>query len=234
MPEPVHKRVRFSKKRTEYTIPANPSPSYSSSSLPSSNGPVTPPSYQVPLPGHYAPASYAPPPKAKPIVQTPRAHSLLAYSGSHHPPLNFDVTLPISALTARYRPLPTPLLSEPAISPAVPSLVIATHLLPWSITIYSSNGYYVTVRDVLEGIYRALRKNVTHNEYHSIPSHKEQLRVNEAYERRYSRIRDHYASREEKQGGVKRVDFLRGRTRFMGIAPSSRAGIWELRLDYYH
>ncbi|KAG7094569.1 hypothetical protein E1B28_005397 [Marasmius oreades] len=230
MPAPVHKRVRFSKTRTEYTILANAPPSYASSSLPSSNGPVTPPSYQVPLPGH---SHYSYPPKSKPVKQPPHAHSLLAHCGSHQPQLNFDVTLPISSMTARYRPLPTPLLSEPAITPVVPSLVLTTHLLPWSITIYASNGYYVTVRDVLEGIYRALRKNVTHKEYNSIPSHPDRARVNEAYERRYSRVRDYYASREEKQGGVKRVDFLRGRTRFMGISPSGRANIWELRLDYH-
>ncbi|KAF9255130.1 hypothetical protein L218DRAFT_366393 [Marasmius fiardii PR-910] len=230
MPEPVHKRVRFSKTKTEYTIPTKRFSTHSSSSLPSSNGPVTPPSYQVSL---SSPALYSPKPKPKLAMRDPRAHSLLAYSGSHHPLLNFDVTLPISAMTARYHPLPSSLLSESALSPAVPSLVLTTHHLPWSITIYPSNLNYVTVRDVLEGIYRVLRKNVSHNEYGWITSHKEQSRVNEAYERRYSRIRDYSASREEKQGGVRRVDFLRGRTRFMGITPTSRANTWELRLDYH-
>ncbi|KAG7094548.1 hypothetical protein E1B28_005376 [Marasmius oreades] len=227
MPVPGSKHVRFAKIRTEYTIPTYPSRSYTISSLPSSNGPVTPPSYQVPLPGH----SHS---KPKSAMQRTRAHSLLAYSGSHHPALNFDVTLPVSALTARYRPLPSPLLSEPALSPVVPSLVLTTHLLPWAITIHASNGYFVTVRDVLDAIYRTLRKNVTHNEYNSISSHQDRLRVNEAYERRYSRIRDYHASREEKQSGVKRVDFLHKRTRFMGILPSKGAShVWELRLDHH-
>ncbi|KAF9257292.1 hypothetical protein L218DRAFT_948111 [Marasmius fiardii PR-910] len=233
MPVPTFpKRVRFSRTNTEYTIPANPSPTYSSSSLPDSDGPITPPSYLVPLPGQsYHHRSYAPPPppKPKPAMQPIRAHPLLKYSDSHQPSLNFDVTLGLSALTARYRPLPTPVLSEPAVSPPVSSLLLKTDLLPWTIPVYaSSNGYFVTVRDVLDGIHMGLRRNVSHDEWNSIPSRKDQLRVKEAYERRYSRIPDYQLLREEKQGGVRRVDYLCRRTRFMGVVPSKRSGVWEI------
>ncbi|KAK1235024.1 hypothetical protein PQX77_001761 [Marasmius sp. AFHP31] len=155
-------------------------------------------------------------------------HELIGYS--HTPTLNFDVTLPISALTSRFQSLSSLLLAEPAVKPAVSSLVLTTHHLPWSITIYPSNGYYVSVRDVLDAIYHALRKNVSHQEYQSCH---DKLRVNEAYQCRYDRIRDYASSREEKAGGVKRVDFLCGRTRFMGISPTSKRDVWEVRLDYH-
>ncbi|KAF9258820.1 hypothetical protein L218DRAFT_711291 [Marasmius fiardii PR-910] len=233
----LFKRVRFSKTKTEYTIPANPSPTYSSSSLPDSDGPITPPSYVAPLPGSqsYSYAAPPPPPKHKLVKQLIRVHPLLTYSDSYQPPLNFDVTLGLSGLTARYRPLPTPVLSDPAISPAVSFLMLKTDFLPWMIPIYaSSNGYFVTVRDVLNGIYMGLRKNVTRDEWNSILSRSDRVRVGEAYERRCGRISDCYLSREERQGGVKRVDFLCGRTRFMGLVRSRGRGVWEVRFDYHY
>ncbi|KAF9258798.1 hypothetical protein L218DRAFT_830518, partial [Marasmius fiardii PR-910] len=150
--------------------------------------------------------------------QPVRVHYLLAYT-SPNPAIDFDVTLPISASPARYRPSSS-LLAEPALSPAVPSLILTTPYLPWSFTIYPTNGYYVSVRDVLDGIYHALRGNATQKDYHFVPSRTDQRRIQEAYERRYSRIHDYHASREEKKGGMKRVDFLRERTRFVGMTPS--------------
>ncbi|KAF9254929.1 hypothetical protein L218DRAFT_967750 [Marasmius fiardii PR-910] len=207
----IPKHVRFSTTRTEYTIR---SPSYSLSPLPSSDGRA-----------YYGSAS----PPVKAVAQPVRAHSLLSYSSSHQPALNFDVTLPITAMTAKYRSLPSQHLSEPATSPTLPSLILTCRLLPrWTITIYSSNGRYVTVRDVLDGIYKTLRKNVTHKEYHSIPTQRDQHRINKAYERRYSRVLHYHA---EKQSGVKRVDFLCERVWFTGIAPTNRADVWELRLE---
>ncbi|KAJ8081442.1 hypothetical protein AAF712_012259 [Marasmius tenuissimus] len=225
MPGTPLKRVRFAREKIEYPIPPNSSRSRASSSLPSSDGPRTPPSYHGALPS-FAPHSYHQPPK--PAVQPVRAHNLIGYS--HQPALNFDVTLPISTLTSRYQSLSSLLLAEPAVTPALSSLVLTTHHLPWSITIFPSNGYYVTVRDMLDAIYHALRKNVSQHEYQSC---RDKLRVNEAYQRRYSRIRDYHASRQEKASGVKRVDFLCGKTRFMGISPTSRRDVWELRLDYH-
>ncbi|KAL0573015.1 hypothetical protein V5O48_008942 [Marasmius crinis-equi] len=225
MPGKDRKHVRFAKQKIEYSIPPNPSPAYTSSTLPSSDGPITPPFRRATLPG-YPPYSYSVPPP-KPVMQSIRAHNLLGYS--RQPALNFDVRLSISHLTSRYSSLSTLLLAEPAVTPAVSSLVLTTHRLPWSITIYPSNGYYVTVRDVLDAIYHALRKNVSHSEYHS---QRDQVRINEAYQRRYGRIRDYYASREEKKGGVKRVDFLCGRTRFTGLSPSKKSNIWEMHFDY--
>ncbi|KAK1217316.1 hypothetical protein PQX77_020056 [Marasmius sp. AFHP31] len=220
----THKRVRFAREKIEYPIPPNSSRSRASSSNPSTDGPRTPPSYHGALPS-FAPHSYHTPPP-KPAVEPVRAHNLISYS--HHPALNFDVTLPISMLTSRYQSLSSLLLAEPVVTPALSKLVLTTQYLPWSITIYPSNRYYVTVRDMLDAIYHALRKNISQQEYQSC---RDKLRVNEAYQRRYSRIRDYHASRDEKAGGVKRVDFLCGKTRFMGISPTSRHDVWELRLD---
>ncbi|KAG7094563.1 hypothetical protein E1B28_005391 [Marasmius oreades] len=234
MTVPLQKRVRFARNRTEYPIPANPArtrtSSSSLSSLSSSKGPATPPPYRsISLPSHSPYPSYTP---SKRGMNPIRVHYLLACT--HEPALDFDVTIPISSLPSRHRP-PSSLLAEPALSPAVPSLILTTPLLPWSFTIYPSNGYYVSVRDVLDGIYHALRSSATHKDYLFVPSRKDQHRIHEAYERRCSRIRDYHASREEKKSGVKRVDFLRQRTRFIGIAPSddARADVWELCLNYH-
>ncbi|KAK1222158.1 hypothetical protein PQX77_014999 [Marasmius sp. AFHP31] len=226
MPGTAPKRVRFAREKIEYPIPPNSSRSRTSSSLPSTDGPRIPPSYQGALPSS-APHSYHVPPP-KPSVQPVRAHKLIGYS--HQPALNFDVTLPLSTLTSRYQSLSSLLLSEPVVTPVHSSLVLTTHHLPWSITIYPSNGYYVTVRDMLDAIYHALRKNISQQEYQYC---RDKLRVDEAYQRRYSRIRDYHASRQEKASGVKRVDFLCRKTRFMGISPTSRHDVWELRLDYH-
>ncbi|KAL0059114.1 hypothetical protein AAF712_014185 [Marasmius tenuissimus] len=219
------RRIRSYAERIEYPIPPNSSQSRASSSLPSSDGLRAPPSHHGALPS-FAPHSYHQPPE--PAVQPVQAHNLVGYS--RHPALNFDVTLPISMLTSRYQSLSSLLLAEPAVTPALSSLVLITHHLPWSITTFPSNGHYVTVRDMLDAIYHALRKNVSQQEYQSC---RDKLRVNEAYQRRYSRIRDYHASRDEKAGGVKRVDFLCGKTRFMGISPTSRQNIWGLRLDFH-
>lgn len=87
---------------------------------------------------------------------------------------------------------------------------------------------YVTVRDVLNGIYSDLRQNISQREWDSLRS-SEQARTKEAYENRYRRYRSQSVYMEEKAGGVKRVDFLLGRTRFLGLSRVSKRGdVWAM------
>ncbi|EEB91490.1 hypothetical protein MPER_10140 [Moniliophthora perniciosa FA553] len=134
-------------------------------------------------------------------------------------------------MTTRHSSLSTTTLNEPALNPPVASLKLITSLIPWSIHVNASNGYFVTVADVLNALYRSLRTNITQAEYSTLPSRSDIQQVNEAYEYRYRRVHDYRSSIEEKKAGVKRVDFLRRRTRFMGLSPSNSPTSLILNLD---
>ncbi|EDR00405.1 uncharacterized protein LACBIDRAFT_295783 [Laccaria bicolor S238N-H82] len=119
-------------------------------------------------------------------------------------------------------------LTEPATTPVLRKLSIVSEHLPWTISISASNGSYVTVGDVLEGVYNALQKNITPGEYSSLSSHNKR-RAAQAYEQRYRRHRSSQAYDLEKRGGMKRVDFLMGRTKFWGLAMTSHGShMWQL------
>jgi hypothetical protein len=90
---------------------------------------------------------------------------------------------------------------------------------------------YVSVSDVFNSLYSGLRKAVHPVEYEALPS-SHALYVNQAYFDRCNFIPDDYARMEEQKKGVKRIDFLLGRNRFLGL--SSRKGdsaIWELNVS---
>ncbi|KAJ3756124.1 hypothetical protein EV360DRAFT_85247 [Lentinula raphanica] len=226
------KHVRFASISTAYPA-AVPSLSYSVASVPSSSGPQTPPSRSTTLPPNYHGYSQRKRSNSYPAPQPSRVHTLLAYS--HHPVINYDVSLPPSTITTTRSGLSSTAFSEPAVYPPVSSLVLHIPQHIWPIHVHASyNGHYVTVNDVFTEVYHALRKNATSAEYHAIPSKKDTEKVRMAYETRYRRIRDRHAYQAEKQQGVKRVDFLAGHTRFMGIAVTPGHGgssVWVLRLS---
>ncbi|KIK54935.1 hypothetical protein GYMLUDRAFT_129337, partial [Collybiopsis luxurians FD-317 M1] len=157
-----------------------------------------------------------------------RVHNLLAYS--HRPAINYDVRYPPSTITTTYSGLSTTTFAEPAIYPPVSSLTIQIPHHTWPISVHASfNGQYVTVNDVFSAIYHSLRNNVSSTDYHAIPSRKDAEKVRMAYETRYRRLRDRYAYESEKRQGLKRVDFLVGHTRFIGLTVSSHnPGVWVL------
>ncbi|KAF8811420.1 hypothetical protein BYT27DRAFT_7208559 [Phlegmacium glaucopus] len=120
---------------------------------------------------------------------------------------------------------------EPATTPPLPFLTITSIHLPWTIKVYASNGSYVTLEDVFDCMYRSLRTNITSGEFKMFPRPEDQRRATRAYEQRYRRLRNNRAYDEEKRGGMKRVDFLMGRTKFLGISNSSRRpDEWQLRV----
>jgi len=122
----------------------------------------------------------------------------------------------------------SPVFTEPASNPALRKLSIMSEHLPWTISVSASNGSYVTVGDVLDSVYRALQRNITPTEYNSLSSH-DGRRATRAYEQRYRRHRSNQAYELEKRGGMKRVDFLKGMTKFSGLAVTSHgSGMWQL------
>ncbi|KDR67080.1 hypothetical protein GALMADRAFT_80144 [Galerina marginata CBS 339.88] len=127
-----------------------------------------------------------------------------------------------SAITRNHHTVSSRALCEPATNPPLGFISMTSPYLPWTIKVYASNRSYVTLEDVYESIYRSLRANVTPSEFNSFPTPNDQRRATRAYEQRYRRQRSTRIYEEEKRGGMKRVDFLMGHTRFLGISNNGR------------
>ncbi|KAL0960273.1 hypothetical protein HGRIS_011901 [Hohenbuehelia grisea] len=242
-----NKRVHFSTTDTVYTftnasanfapIPAPPSSSSSSSrrrraSMPASRSTKLPPPYtdgsdytsddssssvlSIPMVSRAAPRAYAPIP----------LHYLLAFT-SQTPFVDFDISLPPSKTAFMSAPV---ILLEPATAPPLSLLSIRCPGTPWTVTVAPSYGGVVSVWDVLVAIYSTLRRSVTPDEYAALPSHEATKRVNAAYRSRHSHIGDPEKRWKEEQKGVKRVDFLQGMNRFMGLTTTAEdyPGMWTL------
>jgi hypothetical protein len=224
------KKVRFSRTSTVHAPPTPPTPALSlggSLSPLSSSGPLTPPSFAMGLPG---PTPYAVPYSGKTKSTAPRSarlHTVLQYS--HSPILNWDLTLHPSTISTHFQGLSRQALAEPATSPPLGKLSLRSPHLPWVIKVTASRDNFVNVGDVLDTIYRTLRVNVASQEFHALPSMKDARRVTAAYEQRYRRIRISKEHDSEKNGGVKRVDFLMGHTTFTGLSPTTHGpDVWAL------
>ncbi|THU99550.1 hypothetical protein K435DRAFT_776938 [Dendrothele bispora CBS 962.96] len=172
-----------------------------------------------------------PPPLMIPEAAT-RLHYLLAYIPYHHPAVYYDLSLHPSTVERYHAPN---ILSESATDPPMPSLIVTCPFLNWELFItpsMDSRRTYVSVSDVFHSLYSGLRKAVHPVEYEGIPSLDVKNLVDQAYFNRCKLIGDYYAQVEEHKKGVKRVDFLMGRSRFLGL--SSRRGdsrIWELNVS---
>lgn len=208
--------------------------------------PITPPQYAYGLPGPMpntlspiVAVSHSAKQKHKPKLVHPQGfpilgvHPFLGYSSS--PAITYDLRESPSTLSSTHRGLPRSTLFQPATSPPTSHLTIISPHLPWRITIKHTSSA-VTVHDVLSELYRVLRKPITSQEYHSLlPSDRERRRVADAYKDRYRHARGDTQYDEEKRNGVRRVDFLMGKTRFhgLGVAGKSISGatagdVWVL------
>ena len=197
---------------------ATPSPSFSTSTLPSSEGLQTPPElgfgspyHSIPLPGISA-----------------RLHPILVAQPA--PAISYDLTLPPDTMAPLKFAIPKDIQMQQAASPPLPFLEIVCPELPWRITVYpSSKGTKgVTVGDVFSTLYRSLRTNVTKQEFALAPSDAHRAAVTAAFHERVARM--HPSMREvEHAKGLKRVDFLGARKHFSGLVPAKDgAGSWTL------
>ncbi|KAJ7036365.1 hypothetical protein C8F04DRAFT_1095355 [Mycena alexandri] len=220
-------RVRWSAANIFHSPPP-PLASSSSSSAASSDGPLTPPVVHTGLPG---PTPFVPRPSHYASRTIGRAHPLIAF---YTPPLlNYDVSLHPSSISTHYRGVSTVGFLESATYPPETALTLITPHLPWAVIVAAANGCYVTVSDVLNAVYCSLRVNVTTVEFLTLGTNKLKHQVSEAYRRRYERLRGHRGYREEKQLGIRRVDFLMGYTKFKGISPASgrSSDVWQLHIS---
>ena len=200
---------------SDVTVFPGPSPTFSSMSLPSSGEPRTPVSAGTSIAGHVL----------------ARIHPLLAIT-QPFPMLKYDVSQPPSTTIRNVVPIPPHILNELATTPPIPSMVIRCQHLPWAIIILPTNTEYVTVRDVLDGIYRSLSHPVLEAEFLSLPSAEARYTVKNAYTRRCIRLDDPQARELEQVEGLKRVDFLGERTLFTGLSSTMEGPhVWFLSMS---
>ncbi|KAJ7744836.1 hypothetical protein B0H14DRAFT_2406808 [Mycena olivaceomarginata] len=222
-------RVRFSPHSTFHSPPPlliRPALSSSTGSL---LGPLTPPSLSYAcLPGPTPFVPYYSYRSAKP--SSGGVHALLAFSSA--PLLNYDISLHPSSISSHYNGLTFFGFMDSAVYPPLRSLSLTTPHLPWSIVVPACDGRHVTVNDVLHAVYSALRANITSVEFNALGTQKLMRRASAACQRRCERLRGRRGYAEEKQGGIKRVDFLMGFTKFQGISSTSRSGdVWQLHIS---
>ena len=228
---PVGKHVRFAPTNLVYS-PPTPALSFNEHSPASSAAPLTPPNAYQSLPGpspytvsfsnKQALATYAPKSPAR-----VRIHPYLELSSV--PAINYDLMdHPSSVYDHHNHRISSRVFTEPASTPPLRKLSIISEHLPWTISIPASNGSYATVGDVLDGVHRGLRTNITPAEFSSLSSD-DGRRATRAYEQRYRRYRSTQAYEHEKRGGMKRIDFLMGKAKFWGLAMTSHGSdVWRL------
>ena len=197
-------------------VPDTPSPAYSQTSLASTTGPFTPPTPNVPLPPHaFSPVKKSPVVPhhpghhfvpATPTSAPPSLHDLLASPGGVH----LDIAFP---------PHPDRLhihhshLSMPATHPPAKVMKIIAHGLPWSITVEptTTSSPFVTVLDVLHALYTSLHKPIKQAEFDAISKSYRDL-ISNVWHRRLDKISFPSDAKAERARGVRRMDFLLGKT----------------------
>ncbi|KAJ3486666.1 hypothetical protein NLI96_g4071 [Meripilus lineatus] len=256
MSTPVKKRVHFAE-----DLERTPSPSYSNSPPQSPGPvtpPMLPAGRYSPLTHPSSPYLTASPTSSRRAhVRTPSPLSLPAtaviishpvLSSTTHPDPRtnipsfiWDVTLPLETITQA--PFSTPptvslqtVMREPATRPGLHEIVIRVEDFPWKIVVkpYRPTPAHpypeVTVYDVLYALSANLNLPVLRSEYSQLPDH---LRpgVDRAYYARCDRILSQRDRDEEIRRGVRRVDFLAGRTTFKGLRPGGKQGEFIARFS---
>ncbi|KAJ7466443.1 hypothetical protein FB451DRAFT_1137957 [Mycena latifolia] len=163
-------------------------------------------------------------------------HPLFEYTHLDHAPISCDIAYPPSprsVLDRRTRtPIPDDTLDEPATEPArYTQLVLKCDLFPWEVVVRPGTGsprpspsspskrypftrrHPITNRDVLFALYNALAERATADEWASLGARsRAQRRISHAYEQRCVKLGGGW------EAGVRRIDWLDGRTRLVGIA----------------
>ena len=246
------RRVHFAPTNAVYSDGlSTPSPSHSISSLPSTSSPdlPTPPPEEEDYDGYptvvYPRTPYAmnqPLDLLLPEIMTPpksmQIHFLLAYTPYSDPALVWDLSIPpphALNLEGQNAQISRKALFEPATSPPLESLFITHPYLKWNIEVLpqeSGPGAFVSVGDVVDTLYRELRLAIHPIEYAELSEGDMRSEVDNTYYQRCGRIIRPEARMMEQKKGIKRVDLLLGRTRFLGLSGTlSAPDIWELNVS---
>ncbi|KAF7341697.1 hypothetical protein MSAN_02068100 [Mycena sanguinolenta] len=250
------KQVRFSNTNIMYSpIPWSPSPGASTSALPptpsiaavlqlpeppveetTSSAAQTEQSYHFPSP---APIVYSPWPSAASLCMSPRPnsmhlpyraqiHSLLSFTPFGPPNVYYNLSHPLHTINSQL----TPSFLNSAIFPPQPALTVLCRHISWPISVSPSQPTgFVSVLDVFTSVYTSLRLAVLRTEYETLPSDDARRSVDNAYFARCTLVADEEERKIEALKGVKRIDFLAGKTCFLGLSgPLEGAHVWELNV----
>ena len=169
-------------------------------------------------------------------------HPLFTFSHLHRAPIRYDVSrTPTPRVVLDYithTPVPAHTLTQPATDPPITApnqLLLKSHKFPWTIAVTANllpplngPGYFcwgppatngvIANLDVLYAIHATLAIQVTPEEWESLGNGSTaERKVTRAYEKRCSVMGD-------REGGVRRVDWLGGKTHLVGIEVDRSSG----------
>ncbi|KAG6860822.1 hypothetical protein C0995_007153 [Termitomyces sp. Mi166 len=223
------KHVSFAQVNAAYSpIPSTPSPTFSTSSLPSVSDPPTPPMHSAPLFHPRSPFEAKKNPLPNSPLEEMSIHFFLAYNPLKGglPALDYDITRPPTFLLDSQITLPE--FHEAATEPPLPTLYITYPTLLSPISVFAGDVGYVTISDVFHAIYHAFLLPTTTEEYENVPRGRIP-EVNGAYYERCGRAPN---TKAQLRWGIKRIDLLGGRHRFLGLSGTLRGlDIWQLHVD---
>lgn len=169
-------------------------------------------------------------------------HPLLATTRLHSAPISYDILYTPSTRTVvdrtTHTAVPTHTLSQPATEPPTPSsarIILRSDKFPWPVVVGPSSSsksgskFYlggsekgsrsaITNLDVLYALHNTLLTRVTPQEWEALGhGSRAQRKVTEAYEKRCKRMGGGW------EGGVRRIDWLHGKTRLVGVEVDKHA-----------
>ncbi|KAJ7093510.1 hypothetical protein C8R44DRAFT_835440 [Mycena epipterygia] len=162
-------------------------------------------------------------------------HPLFEYTHLDHAPISCDILYPPSSRSILERSTREPIayetLDEPATEPVLyTQLVLKCDLFPWEVIVHpgasnicassTKSGRFpfarrcpITNLDVLFALYDALAERVTEEEWARLgQGSRSQRKISRAYEQRCVKLGGGWES------GVRRIDWLDGRTRLVGMS----------------
>jgi hypothetical protein len=187
-------------KTYSYSSSSTPSPASTSSTLSTSPGPLTPP-----------PLS----PSAFPSKEVGLVVLHIVLTSEMASQYHFDISKDPAQTNSTV--LTPQVLAEAATSPPLSEILLVSRYLPWRLEILPSSSKpdaFVTVSDVLGGLYCALRIAVKEGEFNSL-AETGQRKVKEAFKKRCA---DKDAEEKEREKGMKRIDYMMGHHRFAGLS----------------
>ncbi|KAF8069318.1 hypothetical protein FPV67DRAFT_1625505 [Lyophyllum atratum] len=150
----------------------------------------------------------------------------------------FDLSLPTFTPLRLYGPGQSGLMGseemmQPATHPPITRLRIVCDALPhWPCELqldpYQTGGYQpppISLQDVLVAVHRNMHRQITHADWGRL-SEKEEVAVSRAFTRRCQTVPTTFDS--ERAKGVKRVDYLLGKTRMIGLVRVARSEGWDV------
>ncbi|KAJ7279689.1 hypothetical protein C8J57DRAFT_1303982 [Mycena rebaudengoi] len=163
-----------------------------------------------------------------PFIGPVQLHFLLAYSPFRPPHIHYELSHPLHTINSQV----TPAFLDPATYPPTSALTIICRHIKWPVLISSSYPQeFVTVMDVFRAVYTGLRRAVLPAEYETLADREDKAGVDGSYYTRCKLRPDGPERQLETLKGVKRVDFLKGRNRFLGLSgPIGGPHVWELNV----